>query len=59
VRDFFQFILNSDLQLKDLVRVLSILNLLSDFLGFGVKASLVQRLCVIQLVGVDLGVELG
>jgi hypothetical protein len=59
VRDFFQFILNSDLQLQDLVRVLSILNLLSDLLSLGVQASLVQRLCVIQLVRVDLRVKLG
>ena len=48
--DFFQFVLDCNLQLKDAILVLRVFDLLSNFLSFGIKTSLIERLSVIELV---------
>jgi len=59
VRHFFKFILNVDLDLYNFVRILRILNLRSYLASFGIHTGLEQRLGMIELVLVHVGVELG
>jgi hypothetical protein len=48
--DFFQLILDTNLELQDSISILAIFNLLYNFGGIGVKASFEQALCMIQFV---------
>lgn len=56
--DFLQFILDGDLELKNLISILLVLNLLSNFLSIGVETSLVETLGMVELVAINLREEL-
>jgi hypothetical protein len=57
--DFFKFVLDGNLQLKNLVGIVGVLNRLGYLLGLCVHSSLEQGLCVVQLVLVIIWKELG
>lgn len=56
---FFKLVLDSNLKLEHSVSVLLVLNLLGNLLGLLVHGCFVQRLSVVHLVLVHIGVELG
>jgi hypothetical protein len=59
MRYFLQFILYSDLQLQYSICIFRVLDLLSHFLSFSIQACLIERLGMIELVGVNFWVEFG
>ena len=57
--DFFKFVLNSDLELKYLVTVLWVFDLLRHLLCLSVETGLIERLSVVESVGVYFWEKLG
>ena len=57
--NFFKFVLNSNLKLKDFVSIIGVLDLLTDLGGIVVKGRFEQRLGVVHLVRINIREKLG
>lgn len=57
--DLFKLVLYSNLKLENLISIVGVFNLLSNFLSLSVHSSLEERLSMVQLVLVDIWIKLG